>query len=130
MKWPLFLAVVILLSACSVENPTQKVVRDSVNGTDLLIEHTSGPALSQAGDRVFVTRDGKRDLIFEGFGAPSINLKPLREGVLLIEYCGGSVRKVDSFLAGQTSSGNAIAVKVQPIVIENVDIDGSRLCAK
>lgn len=130
MKIYTFLPALAVLASCSAKEPTKRVVHDAMHGVDFSIEHTPGPALSQAEDRVYIARSGKRELIFEGFGASEIELQPLREGVLLIEYCGGSANKVGSFLAGRTDNGNAVAVKVQPIMIANVSIDGKRLCAE
>lgn len=127
--YTIFLALAVLAS-CSANEPTKRTVHDAVHDVDFSIEHTSGPALSQAEDRVYAVSSGKRELVFEGYGASKISLLPLREGALLIEYCGGFVNKVDSYLANRTGDGNALAVRVQPIVIANVSIDGKRLCAE
>ena len=128
MKNGFFICITTLLCSCVAERPSTSIVKDIIHGIDYSIEHTSGPALSQSEDRVYAGTGNRRELVFEGYGASHIAIKPLREGVVLIEYFGGSIRKVGGFLAKRTSSGNALAVRVQPIIIPNVEIGGNRLC--
>ena len=78
-------------------------------------------------DRVYAVVDGKQELIFEGYGVGPITLKPHKKAAIIIEYCGGSIRSTNSFLLRDDGYGNAIAVKVQPIVVEAV-IDKVPLC--
>lgn len=124
------LLAVCLLVACSAEKPTERVVHDNIHRIDLIIEHALGPALSSSEDRVYANTTRGRELIFEGYGASRIAIKPLQEGVLIVEYCGGSIRKVASFLSNRSASGEAVAVKVQPVIIANVSVSGNRMCTE
>ena len=130
MKKVFIICITALICSCNEKRPSNYTVKDTTHGIAYSIEHTSGPALSQSEDRVYAGTGNRRELIFEGYGARRLTIKPLHEGVVVIEYCGGSIEKVSSFLANRTSSGNALAVKVQPVVIANVAIGGNRICSE
>lgn len=124
------LAIVALISSCGAQNPSTTKMYDPLHRVQFSIDHISGPALTEAKDRVYIKNGDKQELIFEGYGGRAIVIKPLRDGVVLIEYCGGSIRKVASFLANRARSESAVAVIIQPVVIYNVEVDGNRLCAE
>lgn len=122
--------VAFLLAGCNTEKPTQRVVHDSVHRIDFTLEHELGHTLSASEDRIYANTTKGRELIFEGYGAPKIVIKPLHEGAVIVEYCGGTISKVASFLSSRVDSGEALAVKVQPVILANVSVGGSRQCAE
>ena len=124
------LLALCLLASCSTEKPTERVVRDELHQIDFVFQHELGPALSASQDRIYANTAKGRELIFEGYGAPRIAIKPLREDAVIVEYCGGTVSRVASFLSNRSTSGQAVAVKVQPIIIANVSVGENRICAE
>lgn len=124
----LYLIIFCLVASCSSENPSTKTVRDNVHGIDFIVEHVSGSALSLSEDRVYAQLANKRTLVFEGYGGKGITLKNTGESIILIEYCYGSIRKIDSVLSKSPTSGDAIAVKIQPVIAANVRVGDIMLC--
>lgn len=120
----------LLLLSCNTTEPIEHLVHDKVHDVDFIYQHHSGPALSASEDRIFVHTAKGRELIFEGYGATRITAKSLRKGVVIVEYCGGSIRRTASFLSNVDPSGNVLAVKIQPIIVYNVSIDGKKVCAE
>jgi hypothetical protein len=117
-----------LISSCSSEKPSTKTIRDNFHGIDFILEHVEGPVLSLSEDRVYVKRGSDRTLIFEGYGGKNVELRNYGDSIIVIEYCHGSIRKVDSVLSKSRVSGNAIAIKIQPVIAVNVQFDGVILC--
>lgn len=118
-----------LISGCTESNHSKIVVRDTLHRLNYIIEHISGPALSRSKDKIYVESGDTQDLIFEGYGGDAIMIKPLREGVVIVRYCGGSIRRVSSFRANRGSSEIAVAVVVQPIITADVAVRGIPICA-
>ena len=121
-------AVCVLLASCAVEQPTERMLKDEVHDVNLVVEHLVGPVLSQEEDKVSVVRDGSREVIFEGYGGSTVAVRPLTKGVLVLAYCGGAIRTAHSFLVTDGQSGAATAVKVQPVVVSGLEIDGIDVC--
>ena len=111
-------ASLTFISACGSSPTSQHIVHDPVHNVDFIVKHWSGPPLSLSTDRVYAVVDSKQKLIFEGYGARPITLKPHKKGAIIIEYCAGLIRSTNSFLLRDDGSGRAIAVTVQPIVVE------------
>jgi hypothetical protein len=124
------LLTVFLLASCNTEKSAERVVHDSVHQMDFIFEYDPGPPLSAPEDRIYANTAKGRELIFEGYNAPKITIKSFRKGVLIVEYCGGSIRKVASFLYSPDNNKKVEVVKVQPVVISNVLIDGNRICSE
>jgi hypothetical protein len=81
-----------------------------------------------AEDRVYVVVEGTRKLIFEGYAGISPSMRLIAKGALLIEYCGGSIRTVNSFLTKDSQAGTVTAVRVQPVVLSRSTFEGVRTC--
>jgi hypothetical protein len=128
VKYFLVATASVLLSSCSAEGPTERTIRDEVHHVDLVVAHLIGPALSQERDTVSVVRDKSREVIFEGYGGSSVVIKPLTKDVLVLAYCGGVIEATHSFLVTDQRSGQASAVKVQPVVVEGLKIGGVDMC--
>ena len=124
------LIAICLIASCSSEKPSAKSIRDNVHGIDFVVEHISGPALSLSEDRVYAKLGNDRTLVFEGYGGKDVALKNVGDAIIVVEYCNGSIRKVESILSKSPSSRDAIAIKVQPIIAANVRVGGIILCAQ
>ena len=122
------LLLVFFLASCNTEKFAERVVQDKIHRIDFILEYDVGPPLSPSEDRIFVNTAKGRELIFEGYDAPKIDIKPLREGIVIVEYCGGSIQKVSSFLSNSDASRETVVVKVQPVVIANVSVGGVMFC--
>jgi hypothetical protein len=126
----LFVTIIILLiTSCSNENPKVIRINDSVHGVVFEHEHISGPALSPARDWVYAVKDGRRQLIFEGYGAPKLMVRSFENGLVVIEYCNGWIDKVDAFNGSRTLSEVQVTVKIQPVVIPDVIVNGIKMCS-
>lgn len=121
-------ALSLLLASCYSEQPTETVLRDDVHGVELIAEHLEGPALSQPEDKLLLVDDDDRKLIFEGYGGSSLSLLSAQRGTLIVSYCGGSIRKTESFLVDDEESGGVLAVKVQPVVAGGLQLNGEVIC--
>jgi len=128
MKRFLVAASCLVLTCCNADQPIETKIHDDVNGVDLIIEHRAGPALSRPEDKLYIVVDGKKNLIFEGYGGSSLLLPPLKRGVLIVAYCGGSIRNTNSFLAKDNLAGEVTAVKIQPIITSGIHINGKSVC--
>jgi hypothetical protein len=120
--------ICLILASCNTERPTERVLRDKVNGVELIEQHLTGPALSQSEDKLYVVEGGERKKVFEGYGGSSLSLRSSRKGVLVVAYCGGSIRSTESFVVDDNPAGEVVAVKVQPIVASGLKIDGEAVC--
>ena len=120
--------IFLILVSCAIEQPTKKMLFDKSNGVKLVAEHLVGPALSQPEDKLYIFADGRRKLIFEGYGGSSLSLRSSQKGTLIIAYCGGSIKSAQSFLVNDRSSGSVVAVRIQPIVASGLQIDGVPVC--
>lgn len=123
-------AVCVFLTSCTAEQPRETLLRDEVHHVNLVVEHLVGPALSQEQDTVSVDRNGRREVIFKGYGGSTVAVRPLKKGVLVLVYCGGAVQTAKSFLVTDQASGATIAVKVQPVVTSGVQIGGKDACGE
>ena len=123
-------AVCFFLASCAAEQPRETLLRDEMHHVNLVVEHLVGPALSQEQDTVSVDRNGRREVIFQGYGGSTVTVRPLKKGVLVLVYCGGAIQAASSFLVTDQSSGEAIAVKVQPVVASGVQIGGKDVCGE
>lgn len=128
MKCLLAITALSILGSCNSERPTETKLHDDIHGIDVIVEHLDGPALSQPEDRVSVLENGDRKVIFEGYGGTSISLISQTRGILLLTYCGGVIQKTESFLLNDAYSNRLIAVKVQPVVSGNLQINGREIC--
>lgn len=125
----LLLGIIVLIPACDRQNATTTNVQDTLHRVQFSVDTIDGPILSEARHKVYVERDSGRDLVFEGYGGTTVLIEPLSEGVVLLEYCGGAIRKVDSFISYRAGSPIPRAVTIQPIVIPNVTIGGMHFCS-
>lgn len=121
-------AVFLILASCSAERPTKREIRDDANGVSLIVEHLDGPALSQSEDKIFLVTGNDRTLVFEGYGGAGPSLLPSKKGLLVVSYCGGAIRSTESFVVNDGKSGQAVAVKVQPIIAPSIEVDGKPAC--
>lgn len=123
-------AVFLILASCSTDAPTKREIRDDDNGVRLIVEHLDGPALSQSEDKIYLMAGNDRTLVFEGYGGAGLSLLPSKKGFLVVSYCGGTVRSTESFVVNDDKSGQAVAVKVQPIIAPSIEVDGKPACEK
>ena len=130
MRQFLSLLVAIFGGSCMAGAPQSKKIHDTLHGVDFIIEHLSGPALSQSQDRIYIQVGGGKKLVFRGRGGVDVTLLPMRRDFIIIQYCGGVVEMTDSFLSPTNDQDEAVAVRLQPIVISNVKIGGSAFCRK
>lgn len=121
-------AALLILASCNAEVPTKREIRDEANGVSLIVEHLDGPALSQSEDKIFLITGNDRTLVFEGYGGTKLSLLPSKKGLLIVSYCGGAVRSTESFVVNDDKSGQAVAVKVQPIIAPGIEVDGKPAC--
>jgi hypothetical protein len=121
-------AAFLALASCGAEIPTKREIRDDVNGVSLVIEHIEGPALSQPEDRIVLVTGNDKKVVFEGYGGAEPSLFPSKKGLLVVSYCGGTIRTTESFALNDDQSGQSILVKVQPIITSNVEVDGKVVC--
>ncbi|MBX9815876.1 MAG: hypothetical protein K2X76_14340 [Sphingomonas sp.] len=128
MKCAIVAVICLALTGCNAEKPVETKIHDASNGVNFIIDHRSGPALSQPEDKLYLVGDGERKLIFEGYGGSKLSLLSLKRGVLLVAYCGGAIRSTVSFLAKGKSAGEVTAIKVQPIITSGILINGKSVC--
>lgn len=117
-----------LLACCNSEKPDRTKIYDAANGVNFVLEHHSGPALSQAEDKLYLISDDERKLVFDGYGGSALSLPSLKKGILVVAYCEGAIRRTESFLAKENSSGEVVAVKVQPIITSGILMNGTSVC--
>jgi hypothetical protein len=130
MKHYFSIIAILFLVSCNIEKPIKRIVYDSVHKVNFIFEYDPSPPLSASEDRVYVKTAKGQELIFEGYNAPKIELKSFKKGVVIVEYCGGSIRKAASFLSNPDATGKTVVVRVQPVIIANVLIEGNRVCAE
>lgn len=126
----LYVAAFYFIASCSSEKPFTKNIRNDVYGIDFVVEHRSGPALSLSEDRVYAKVGDERVLVFEGYGGKGVALKNASDSIVIIEYCYGSIRKVDSILSKSPTTRDAVVIKIQPVIAANIVVGGHILCPK
>jgi hypothetical protein len=129
IRRPIGAAALLLISACGGGASSLTSFHDPGTGLDYLIEHSSGPALSAATDRVFVVINGERKKVFSGYGGEKVLLRSSGAQALAVEYCGGTIEATSSFLLKADKSGHSVAIRIQPIVLSDVKIGGVAFCS-
>jgi hypothetical protein len=109
IRRPIGAATLLLISACSGGASSLTSFPDPGTGLDYLIEHSSGPALSAATDRVFVVIDGERKEVFSGYGGEKVLLRSSGVQALpVIKTCFPSMKVSTPF------SHNCLAHSIYP----------------
>lgn len=128
MRLHLVATACLSLTSCDFERPIKNNIHDNTNDVNLVIEHYEGPPLSQSEDKLYLITDDGRKLVFEGYGGSSLFLPPLKRGALVIAYCGGTIRRAESFLAKENAAGEVTTVKIQPVITSGIKINGKSVC--
>jgi hypothetical protein len=123
------LVAVCLLSCSSRGQRTITGVNDAPFSLRIVIEHFAGPPLSAEEDDIYLVRkDGKRELVFSGYGASSVDFLGLPDRTLLILYCGGSIIKTKTSVLETNEPDSERMLRVQPVLTEGLSVNGAPLC--
>jgi hypothetical protein len=78
---------------------------------------------------IYYVFDGERELIFKGSGGLNPRISLLNRHTLLITYCHGTVKEVNSFFDRRPNERQEVRVfQVQPVIARGLSVSGMPIC--